>query len=171
MSNKKSFSFRKGYSFSFDDDGRNIEAWFSALSGMEKVFVDGALISSQRTLSKESSHNFIIGEDSYSTRMDAVSLFKGPFLCTLSKNGKEFKRQKLVYNARGKLSYWLWCLFYLVFYFALFMAFVVAKVYWSLPEASYIVFLFFLVLVAFLFLAYRIRKETSKIEIVDEEII
>ena len=171
MSEKKSFSFLKGYSFSFDDGGRKIEAWFSAFSGMEKVFVDGNLVSSQRTLSTESSHNFSIGEDCYSTSMNAVSLFRGPFLCTLSKNGKEFKRQKLVYNARGKLSYWLWSLFYLVFYLALFIAFAVAKAYWRFPQEAYLLFLFFLVLVAALFLAYRLRKETSNVEIVDEEII
>ena len=55
---EKSFSFLKGYSFLFDDDGRKIEAWFSALSGLEKVFVDGDLISSKRNVSTQTSNNF-----------------------------------------------------------------------------------------------------------------
>lgn len=170
MSEKKLYSFLKGYSFTFDDDGREIKAWFSVFSGKEKVFVDGNLISSKRTFSRDSSHKFSIGNDNYSTHMDAVSHFRGPLLCTLCKNGKEMKRQKLflptLKNNMRKRS-----LFYLLFYSVLFIAFAVAKAFWRFPQGAYIVFLFFLVLVAFIFLVYRIKEICSKIEIIDEEII
>lgn len=175
MSKKKSVSFFKGYSYSFEDNGRNIEVWCSAFSGLEKVFVDGTLVSSKRNISTQSSNTFHIGEDCYSTTLKIVSLFKGPFQCTLSKNGKDIKRQKLVIPSlkgnSGKLSHLFRFLFYLVFYVTLFLAFAVAKVYWHLPQESDIVFLFFLVVVAFIFLAYRIGKDGSKIEIIDEEIM
>ncbi|WP_299467715.1 hypothetical protein, partial [uncultured Gimesia sp.] len=98
MSKPKAFSFLKGYSFSFEDDGRTIEAWFSSLSGLQKVFVDGTLLSSQRSVSTESSHSFMIGDDRYTTTTKIVSLSKGPLVCTLSKNGKDLKRQKLIYH-------------------------------------------------------------------------
>ncbi|QDU11865.1 hypothetical protein [Gimesia aquarii] len=175
MSKKKPFSFFKGYSYSFEDDGRNIEVWCSAFSGLEKVFVDGTLVSSKRNISTQSSNKFHIGEDSYSTTLKVVSLFKGPFLCTLSKNGKDIKRQKLVFHSlkdnSGTIPHWLRFLFYLLFYVTLFLAFAVAKVYLHLPQESYIDFLFSLVVVASIFLSYRIVKDGSKFEIVDEEII
>ena len=97
MSKEKTFSLTKGYSFSFEDEGKEIQAWFSALSGLEKVYVDGELVSSQRNLSTDSSNVFSIGQNEYSTNLKVASLLKGPFICTLSKNGNKYKRQKLIF--------------------------------------------------------------------------
>ena len=104
MATSDTFSFTKGYSFSFEENGKEIVAWFSALSGLEKVFVDGELIVSQRNLSARSATAFRIGHDEYATNMQAVSLVKGPFICTLNKNGRPHKRQKLVFP-RAELGF------------------------------------------------------------------
>ncbi|QDV17303.1 hypothetical protein Pan153_19380 [Gimesia panareensis] len=177
MSEKKSFSLLNGYSFSFEDEGRNIEAWFSALSGQEKVFVEGTLVSSKINLGAVSSHDFSIAEDSYSTRMNAVDLIWGPYICTLCKNGKEIRRQKLVFppapslkSTFRKISYWVSCLFYLCLYSLVIFAFVVVKVYWQLPEESYLALFSVLLVLCFAIVAYTFRKWSARIQIIEEEI-
>lgn len=98
MSKKKVFSFLKGYAFSFEDEGNNIQAWFSALSGLEKVYVNGDLVTSQRNYSKKSSLSFSISGNSYTRHMEVTSLLKGPFVCTLTKNSRILQRQKLIFS-------------------------------------------------------------------------
>lgn len=177
MSEKKSFSFLKGYSFSFEDEGRKIESWFSALSGQEKVFMDGTLVSSKINISKAAFHEFSIAEDSYSTKLTTVDPFRGPFECTLSKNGKEIKRQKLIFppapslkSTFRKISYWLSCLFYLLLYSLVIFAFVLAKVYWNLPEESYLAFFIVLLVLSFAIVAYTLVKWSSGIQIIEEDV-
>ena len=100
MSKKKVFSFLKGYTFSFEDEGNNIQAWFSALSGLEKVYVNGDLVTSQRNYSKKSSLSFSISGNAYTRHMEVTSLLKGPFVCTLTKNSRILQRQKLMAHRR-----------------------------------------------------------------------
>jgi len=175
MSKPKAFSFLKGYSFSFEDDGRTIEAWFSSLSGLQKVFVDGTLLSSQRSVSTESSHSFMIGDDRYTTTTKIVSLSKGPLVCTLSKNGKDLKRQKLIYpphqNDLSSTAYWFKLLIYLVITLMV-LAFILvfAVAYWRLSFESFKILLLFLAVMAFSVVAYYLRKFAVETEIVDEEI-
>lgn len=97
MANNKVASLLRGYSFSFEDEGNQIKAWFSALSGLEQVYVNGKLVASQRNFSKKSSNTFSISGNEYSTSMAAISILKGPFVCTLTKNGRVLKRQKLIF--------------------------------------------------------------------------
>jgi len=97
MNKQKEFSYTKGFSFLFEEGGSEIEAWFSAFSGLEKVFVNGELVSSQRNRSKNSTQIFKIGENEYSTNTQVNSVYKGPIVCTLNKNGEAHKRLKLVY--------------------------------------------------------------------------
>ncbi|WP_111641201.1 hypothetical protein [Marinimicrobium alkaliphilum] len=141
MSKEKAFSFIKGYSFSFEDEGRKIEAWFSTFSGLEKVYVDGELVSSQRNFAKESSNTFVIGADEYATRLKMVSLLKGPFECTLSKNGNALRRQKMVFPKRTSGAERFPFFVQLAFFIALGGVFGFAKAYWQLPEVSMYVFL------------------------------
>jgi hypothetical protein len=104
MKNNGSYSLLKGYSFSFDDEGKEILAWFSSLSGRETIYVDGELVSSQRNISMKSSNNFMIGDNKYSITLKIVNVFKGPVICTLTKNGKEYRRKELVFSHAHKQS-------------------------------------------------------------------
>jgi hypothetical protein len=100
MTNRKSeFSMLKGYSFVFEADGHLVEAWFSSLTGAEKIFVDGALVSKKRNIKRNSQTDFLIeGYSSvYSIDLTIISLLKGPFICTLVKDGVPIQRQRLVF--------------------------------------------------------------------------
>jgi len=101
-----------GYTFVFNQDGKQIEAWFSALSGLEKVSVDGVLVSKRRNLSINSKNVFAIGGDNYATSLQAVNVLAGPFVCTLIKNNKAVKRQKLLYSASNSK----WPLFLIILF-------------------------------------------------------
>lgn len=96
---QRKISLFHGYSFVFNQDGKQIEAWFSALSGLEKITVDGVLIAKRRNLSVNSKNVFAIGGDNYATNLQTVNVLTGPFICTLIKNNKAVKRQKLLLSA------------------------------------------------------------------------
>ena len=104
MSQHQSFSYTKGYSFHFEEQGHQIEAWFSCLSGREKIFVDGELICEQRSLSRHATTEFTVDGQTYTLSMDVDSLLTGPYVCTLSKNDQPLKRQKLVFPEPEKFS-------------------------------------------------------------------
>ena len=95
-SKQKLISPIKGYAFDFECEGHRIDAWVSTFSGLERVFVDGTLVAEQRNFNKRSSNTFSVGNAKCSTSLDVESLLKGPFVCTLFRNGKPFKRQSLV---------------------------------------------------------------------------
>lgn len=169
MSKKTVFSFTKGYTFTFEDEGNTIEVWFSGLSGLERVYVNGELVCSQRNLSTDSTNSFSIGGNDYSTTLTAVSLLKGPFVCTLSKNGKAYMRQKLTFtkanSSSKKLSYVLLFSFY-IFASALFEF---IRSYWQLPKESIYVFAPLLI---FIVIAYQLKNgKGKKFVIENDEII
>lgn len=169
MRKEKAFSLMKGYSFSFEDEGKEIKAWFSALSGLEKIYVDGELVSSQRNISTNSSNNFKIGPNEYSTNMKVVSLIKGPFVCTLTKNGREYKRQKLVFHKALVQSKKLPFIVELTFYIVLGGLFGFASSHWQLPKDSIYAFLALLFVVVFFY--HRNSRKGSGPVIEDEGIV
>lgn len=171
MTTRKSFSFFRGYSFSFKTEGCYIEAWFSSFSGLEKVFVNGVLVSSQRNFSKDSTSAFKIGENEYSTTLQVKNLLKGPFVCTLSKNGTAFKRQRLVFPQENNQSRKVPYLFQFLLFILLGIVFSVSKSFFDLPEASNYIFLSILFLLVFVY-QYKFRKnKNAKPLIEDEEIV
>ncbi|MGH1439930.1 MAG: hypothetical protein ACRBBR_07470 [Cellvibrionaceae bacterium] len=169
MGKKQAFSLIKGYTFSFKDEGKDIQAWFSALTGLERVYINGELVSSQRNLSTDSTNKFSIGYNEYSTNMRVENIFKGPFVCTLSKNGKEYKRQKLIFpklrSKSKKISIFTRFLFFIV----LGGLFGFASSYWQFPKES----LYFFIATVFvvIYLYYRSDYKDLKPIIKNEEII
>ena len=119
MNEAKSFSLIKGYSFDFTDTDNKIGAWFSCFSGLERVFVNGELISEQRNYSKDTVSNFKIANDEFSVSLEVISLLRGPFICTLSKNGVDIKRKKLVFPKRKTNGFWVSLLRNFVIFFTL----------------------------------------------------
>lgn len=100
MNTDKAFSFLKGYSFFFNDEGAEIRAWFSALTGLERIYVNGVLVSSQRNISINSTNNFQVGGCAYAINISVENLIKGTVVCTLSKNGIAYKCKKLVFSKK-----------------------------------------------------------------------
>ncbi len=130
MSDSNQFSYFKGYSFRFEDDTNIIEPWFSALSGLEKVSVNNQLVAKQRNLSTNSSTSFEIQGNSYKTNLEVKSLFKGPYVCSLFKNGELFKQQQLVFQDPSHKKPW-----YSKLWFALFvgLGLGVSSAYFRIP--------------------------------------
>lgn len=104
MEKKNKIEILKGFTFQFAEEEHNIEVWGSSVSGKEKVFVNGKLVSECRSLKTDSNHNFTIGDNKYSVNFNTVNIYKGPLVCTLLKNGKVYKRQKLLYNKVKRFS-------------------------------------------------------------------
>jgi len=104
ISNRKkngaAISVVKGCSFVFAVEGQEIVAWFSSISGLEKIFVDGALVSLQRNFSKDSNNYFTLGENEYSINLHVVSLFSGPFVCSLKKNSLDYRGKNWFFRNR-----------------------------------------------------------------------
>ena len=141
MSNESNISLTKGFTFSFEDDGNSIDAWFSAFSGLEKVYVNGVLVCSQRNFSRNSKTTFKIGTNEYSIDINAKSLLKGPFICTLNRNGQAYKRQKLLFpkpKKRAKISSLLTS--FLIF-LVVGTLFGLAHSYWQLPSEFIYIFI------------------------------
>lgn len=116
--NSASVSFTKGYSFFFKYNNHLIEAWFSMVSGAEKVFVDGKLVSEQRNYKRHSTSSFNIDGDVLSTSLTAVSLLKGPYICTLAKDGIAINKKTLKFSQVSFLIFALYIFFGLSFGFA-----------------------------------------------------
>ena len=76
---EKPFSFYNGYTFSFDVEGNNIQAWFSTLSGLEKIYVNGDLVASQRSFKRKTSNSFSLSGIQYTTVFENKGIFKGTF--------------------------------------------------------------------------------------------
>ena len=170
MSKQGVFSITKGYHFTFEDEGSKIKAWFSSLSGLEKIYVNGELISSQRNLSKNSFNTFKIGENEYSTNMQAISLIKGPYVCTLSKNGQVYKRQKLLFKYRRHTKNAYLLLFFI--FAALFVGPEMAESYWKFPKEYVSILIGILYLVVLVKIIRHNKKTTNSglgIEILIEE--
>lgn len=166
MNKKKPFSLIKGYSFTFQEAGHQIKAWYSVFSGLEKVYVDGELVSSQRNLSTNSTNTFKIGENEYSTNLQAISLLKGPFVCTLSKNGVFYKRQKLIFPKLVQRKDRMHLLLILLFCAGSGVAFAIAKDFWQLPNYFLFIFLGVIFLVVYL---YSLKTSKGSGPVIEEE--
>ena len=166
MNKKKAFSITKGYSFTFREEEHQIEAWFSALSGLEKIYVNGELVSSQRNLSTNSTNTFKIGENKYSTNLQVISLFKGPFICTLSKNGGIYKSQRLIFPKSERKKNKMHFLLILLFCIGLGVAFGMAKAFWQLSNESEYISVIVLFVVAFL---YFLKTNKGSGPLIEEE--
>ena len=155
------FVFFRGYSFRFEDDSNVIEAWFSSISGLEKVKVNTQLVAEQRNLSTNSSTSFEVQGTLYNTNIEVKSLFKGPFVCSLFKNGELFKQQRLVFLAPSYKTPW-----YGKFWFTLLVGLIFAV------SSSYVQFSLWVVLavIAALCIVNIIRAYGKKLSIEEIEL-
>ncbi|MCK4743314.1 MAG: hypothetical protein KAT25_05805 [Sulfuriflexus sp.] len=175
MNHVKPFSLIKGYSFDFTDGDNEIGAWFSCFSGLERVFVDGELISEQRNYSKSTASNFKIGDDEFSVVLEVTSLLRGPFVCTLSKNGVDIKRKKLVFPERKTNGFWIPLLTNFVIFFILGITLIYSKYYFGYSDMWLYISIGASLVVALLFDFIKNKKHQTGDNltpvIVEEEIV
>jgi len=86
--NKDSVSLTDGYWFYFEDEGTQIVAHGSALSGKETVFVDREIVSTKRSFSRKSIHDFHYKGHAYQIVFFMESILSGTLSCSLYKNGE-----------------------------------------------------------------------------------
>jgi hypothetical protein len=164
MGAKMPFSFIRGYSFHFEDGDVEIEAWFSALSGLEKIHVNGDLVLSRRTFSGNSTNTFNIDGNEYSASLRVIDLLTGPIICTLTKNGLAYKRQRLTFSLlpkrNGKRSFFRGLIVCIVLGALLGVIYGTAKVFWQIPEVFFYISIAMLLLIV---VAYECRAILSRV--------
>ena len=78
-------------------DGLAIDVWGSAWTGMEKVWLNGELVSEKRSLRFKTIHCFSVGADEYEVELDATKFYKSEVIVSIVKNGAHAKTVR--YNA------------------------------------------------------------------------
>jgi hypothetical protein len=98
LPNTSKASFARGFWFVFHDGGRAIRAWGSAFSGLERIYLDNAIVSEGRNLKREGIHQFSIDGVGYSITFRTSNVLKGPLVCRLEKNGLVIKSLSCSYR-------------------------------------------------------------------------
>jgi hypothetical protein len=95
-------SLLKGYWFIFQDGDREIAAHASALSGRERVFVNGRLVSRKRSLTLTSNHQFLWEGSTYIIVFHAPRLLAAQLECSLTKDNVFIDRFKTSYKLKHR---------------------------------------------------------------------
>ena len=143
---KKSEASLKNGNWFIHNDGTNIiQVWGSNLNGKEKVYLNNELVSEQRSVKMQSSHNFKDnGGQNYQVRFKTESLLKGSLECTIEKEGTVLKIYKTKY-IKGK-NFTLKRFLILIVASAIF-GFTMAN--YKLPDFSFIIFLLIVLIIHF----------------------
>lgn len=94
----------KGLWFVFSVGKNTIRAWSSALSGLERVYVDSALVSEHSSWGRSSTHTFAVAGEEYTVTFRTISLFQGHIECGLLKDGQAKKTYLAKYLRRKPIS-------------------------------------------------------------------
>jgi hypothetical protein len=97
-------SLLKGFWFIFRDGDREIAAHGSALSGRERIFVNGQLVSEKRSLSMTSRHQFSWEENMYEIMFHIPRILAGRMECSLMKDGIFVECFKTSYKFKFKIA-------------------------------------------------------------------
>ena len=134
IANKNMLSVTKGFWFVFEDGINAIVAGGSGISGNEYIYVNGNLVSEQKSYSKISKHSFEVDNNSYEVDFFVPEILKGKIECTLSKNNKAIKKYKTLYKYEFS--------FYKIFiYFLIVFGYAFSIIYYHLSAWSLIPFL------------------------------
>jgi hypothetical protein len=97
-------SLLKGYWFIFKDGDRSIAAHGSTLTGQERIFVNGQLVSKKRSLRMTSKHHFNWEESVYDVTFCMPGLFAGKLDCSLTKDEILIGRFKTTFKSKFTIS-------------------------------------------------------------------
>jgi hypothetical protein len=108
-------SVTKGIWFVFALGEKTIRAWGSGLSGLERVYVDDAVVSEQRSIGRSSTHKFALAGQSYVVVIKIISILKVKIECTLLRDGNAIGaylaswRRPRIFTARRFLPFLAAC--------------------------------------------------------------
>jgi hypothetical protein len=94
-------SVKHGYWFYFDDEGTQIVAFASALSGKEVVFVDDEIVSSKHNFRLKATHSFEHKGHQYEVTIALENLLKGTINCSLQKDGVLINKTRKSFHQRS----------------------------------------------------------------------
>src|SRR4051812_18917399 len=97
-------SIKNGYWFISPIQGFVVRAWGSALTGIERVYLDSLVVSEHRNAGKYSEHRFQAHGDDFMVTFTTKSLLRGPLDCRLIRNGIVIGALRFTFNHRGLFS-------------------------------------------------------------------
>lgn len=153
------FSFLNGFEFEYEDGDIPIKAWFSSLSGLERTYIDNALVVSARSYKRESKNSFSFNGNNYSTRLCSESILKGPYEFTLKKNGEVLSKQKLFFSKSKTSPSKLATFLRFLGGAGLAVIYILMKAYFQWPDSTLILFVGVLLVCGILFR----RSSTSSV--------
>lgn len=104
-------SLTKGAWFLFPLGDVVIRAWVSSLSGMERIYLDGELVSEHRSAGLDSRHTVHANGEEFTITFKTQSLLNGQLECCLSRDGNPIKCYHTEYQAAKRTSStWRWLL-------------------------------------------------------------
>jgi hypothetical protein len=89
--------------FIFRDGETEIAAHGSAITGQERIFVNGELISEKRSISKTSEHQFSVNANIYKVIFLVPHILKGKLECSLIKDGKYIRAFRMSYKYKFRI--------------------------------------------------------------------
>ncbi|MDD5334544.1 MAG: hypothetical protein PHS32_12460 [Rhodoferax sp.] len=94
----------KGLWFVFSLGKNTIRGWSSILSGLERIYVDNALVSERRSWAKSSKHTFAVAGEEYAVAFRTISILEGHIECSLLKDGQAKQTYLAKYLPRKPIS-------------------------------------------------------------------
>jgi len=142
---KSEASIKNGNWFIHNDEMNTIQIWGSNINGKEKVFLNNELVSEQRSMKMQNSHNFQDENGQrYEVKFVTENMWKGILKCTIKKEDTVLKVFKTKY-INGKN-----------FTLKNFLILIVTSALWGFVMATYnlsfstvIIFLLFVLIIYF----------------------
>ncbi len=92
-----SVSFIHGITARFDIDGQELVVWGSSWTGMERVWLDGELLSEKRSLRFKTVHSLSVKGTEYEVEFDVSKAYKSDVSVSMVKDGAHFKTMTFNY--------------------------------------------------------------------------
>jgi hypothetical protein len=112
------FNLFKGIWFVFRDGDREIAA-HNSLFAKERVFINGEIVSENRSLNRIGKHQFIFNRSEYEVVFNVSKVIKGEMECSLFKNNLCIGKFKTYYSIRSSkasdLEHYLICFLIMIF--------------------------------------------------------
>jgi len=97
-------SVAKGFWFVFSAGDHTIRAWGSCITGLERIYVDDAVVSECRRIGRTSTHTFSATGRNYTVVFKNISIMKGQLECSLLSDGKVLKVYLAKYSGPKNFS-------------------------------------------------------------------
>ncbi len=96
-------SYLGGYWFIFSDEGRQVAAWGSSLTGVERIYVDGTPVSERRNMERQSGHDFSAGGRRYRVSFEVE---RPTLRCRLERDGEVVEAVQIRWLQHRALGIW-----------------------------------------------------------------